>query len=145
MDILTLTALLSPCLPFLLKLGDATLTSVGKKMGEDVWETAQKVWQKLHPKIAERPDVMVAVEAVAASPDDEDCQEFLQKKLAKLFKENPDLEQAIAEIMADSPAVTASVQINQTVGNNEGQVIGQMTGGNAIGRIDGNVQGDINL
>ena len=62
-----------------------------------------------------------------------------------MLEENPDLAEAIAKILQESAPLPASVKINQTVANNEGQVIGQMTGGKAIGRIDGNIQGGVNF
>ena len=145
MDIVAVTTLLSSCLPSLLKMGDKAVESIGSKIGADAWETAKKIWDKIHPKVEEKKSVLSAVEAVVESPDDEDCKEFFQKQLQKLIKENPDLAEAIAKILQESPLIATGVQINQTVTNNEGQVIGQMTGGKAIGRIDGNVQGGVNF
>ena len=145
MDIVAVTTLLSSCLPSLLKMGDKAVESIGSKIGADAWETAKKIWDKLRPKVEEKKSVLSAVEAVVESPDDEDCKEFFQKQLQKLIKENPDLAEAIAKILQESPPIATGVQINQTVTNNEGQVIGQMTGGKAIGRIDGNVQGGVNF
>jgi len=145
MDIVAVTTLLSSCLPSLLKMGDKAVESIGSKIGADAWETAKKIWDKLRPKVEEKKSVLSAVEAVAESPDDEDCKEFFQKQLQKLLKENPELAEAIAKILQESPPIPTGVQINQTVANNEGQVIGQMTGGNAIGRIDGNVEGGVNF
>lgn len=145
MDIVVLVSLLSPCLPLLMKLGDKAAESAASKIGADAWETAKKIWESLHPTIQDKPDVMSAVAAVADNPSDQDCQEFFQKKLQRTLDENPKLAEAIAQILQDSPLPTAGVQITQTIANNEGQAIGQMTGGKAIGRIDGTVQGGIHL
>jgi hypothetical protein len=68
-----------------------------------------------------------------------------QEELETLLKENPDLVEAIAKIMQDDSPAASGTQINQTVTNNEGQAINQMTGGKAVGRIDGNIQGGVNL
>ncbi|MBD2178423.1 hypothetical protein H6F42_16005 [Pseudanabaena sp. FACHB-1998] len=145
MDIVAVTSLISSCLPSLLKLGDKAAEIAGSKIGEDAWATAKKIWEKLRPKVEEKKVIANAVEAVVESPEDEDCKEFFQKKLQKLIEENQDLTEAIAKILQESAPLPASVQINQTVTNNQGQVIGQMTGGKAIGRIDGNIQGGVNL
>lgn len=145
MDIVAVTALISSCLPFLVKIGDQASEIAGSKIAGDAWETAKKIWQKLQPKVEEKKVITNAVEAVVETPDDEDCKQFLEKKLQKLIEENQDLTEAIAKILQESAPLPASVQINQTVTNNEGQVIGQMTGGKAIGRIDGNIQGGVNF
>jgi hypothetical protein len=145
MDIMAVTALISSCLPSLLKLGDQAAEVAGSKIAGDAWETAKKIWAKLRPKVEEKKAVTNAVEELIESPDDDYCKEVLQKKLQKLIQENQDLTEAIAKILEESAPLTPSVQINQTVTNNEGQVIGQMTGGKAIGRIDGNIQGGVNF
>jgi hypothetical protein len=145
MDIVAVTTLLSSFLPSLLKLGDKAVESVGSAVGKDGWETAKKIWEKIHPKVAENPPVLKAAKVVVEDPDDEDFKKVFQDKLQKLIEQNPDLIEAIAKILEESAPLAPSVQINQTVANNEGQVIGQMTGGKAIGRIDGNIQGGVNL
>ncbi len=145
MDIVAVTSLISSCLPSLLKIGDKAAEIAGSKIGEDAWATAKKIWEKLRPKVEEKKVIANAVEAVAESPDDQDCKEFFQKKLQKLIEENQELTEAITKILQESAPLPASVQINQTVTNNQGQVIGQMTGGKAIRRIDGNIQGGVNL
>ena len=145
MDIVAVTALLSSRLPYLLKLGDKAAESMGSEMGKALWETAKKIWEKLRPKVDEKKSILKAVEAVVESPDDDSCKVFFQNQLQKLLEENPDLAEAIAKILQESPPLTPSAQINQTVDKNEGLVIGQMTGGKAIGRIDGNIQGGVNL
>ncbi len=142
MDIAVLTGLLSAALPFLMKIGDKAAESAGSKMGTDAWEMAKKIWEKLHPKVQEKPEVLSAAQAVAASPDDEDSRDFLQKKLTKLLQENPDLEAAIAQILQGNPAVAAGTQVN--VQSNQGVVAGNISGGSVIGSI-GTVQGDLTL
>jgi hypothetical protein len=146
MDIVVLIALLRPCLSSLIQAGGAAaVESAGGQIGTDAWETAKKIWDKLHPKLNAKEDARIAAEQLAAKPDSEARKAVFQEELEALLKENPDLAEAIAQIMQESPATTAGVQVTQTVTNNEGQVIGQMTGGKAIGRIDGNVQGNVNL
>ena len=145
MDIVAITSLLSVSLPSFLKFGDKAIESIGSAAGKDGWETAKKIWEKLRPKVEEKKSALSAVEAVVESPNDESCKEFFKKQLHKLLEENPDLAEAIAKILEESAPLAPSVQINQTLTNNEGQVIGQMTGGKAIGRIDGNIQGGVNF
>lgn len=145
MDIVVLVSLLSPCLPFLMKLGDKAAESAASKIGADAWETAKKIWDVLHPHVDQKPDVLSAVSAVADSPEDEDCQEFLQKKLQRLLKDQPELVEQISQILQASPIAAPTTQISQTISQNSGQAIGQMTNGNAIGQISGSVQGGIHF
>jgi transketolase len=145
MDVIALTAFLSPCLPFLMKLGEKAAESASGKVGEDTWNTAKKIWDKLHPKIEAKEDAKIATEQLAAKPESEARKAVFQEELETLLKENPDLADAIAKIMQeDSPAVSG-VQHIQTVTTNEGQAINQITGSKAVGRIDGNIQGGVNL
>ena len=145
MDITTLMALLSPCLPFLMKLGQKAAESASGKIGEDSWNTAKKIWDKLHPKIEAKEDARIATEQLAAKPDSEARKALFQEELETLLKENPDLADAIAKIMQEDSPPASGTQVIQTVTNNEGQAINQMTGSKAVGRIDGNIQGGVNL
>lgn len=141
MDIIALTALLSPCLPFLLKAAE----SASADIGQDTWATTKKIWEKLRPKLEAKESARIAAEQVAANPTSEGRQQFLREELAALLQNDPELAAAIAQILQENPVPSGTVQVNQTVTGNQGQVIGQMTGGKAIGRIDGNVQGGINF
>ena len=144
MDITTLMALLSPCLPFLMKLGQKAAESASGKIGEDSWNRAKKIWDKLHPKVEAKEDARIATEQLAAKPDSEARKAVFQEELETLLKENPDLADAIAQILQEKPEATSGTPIIQTIKNTKGQVTGQQTGGKSIGNIDA-VQGDLNL
>ena len=133
--------------PFLPKLIGKAVESAGAQIGTDGWNQAKKIWDLLHPEIEAKPDVMRSVNALAKHTDDEDFRNDLQNDLQQLLENNPSLATAIAEVLKNDPppAATTGQQINQTVTTNEGQIIGQMTGGKVIGRINGTIQGNINL
>jgi hypothetical protein len=144
MDIAVLVAFLSPFLPHLLKLGGQaaeTVTGVvSKEFGEAAWEKAQKIWQRLRPQVEAKDDLNVAASQVAAKPDSPARQAVFQEELAALLEENPDLRNAIAQIMQEDAADgTPSTQIIQTVTGDQNQVIGQMSGGTLFGNVTGNV------
>jgi len=145
MDIIALTGLLTPFLPFLIKLGEKSAETAGSKIGEDAWNKAKKIWDKLHPKVEAKEDAKIAAEQLAAKPDSEARKALFREELETLLKENPDLAEAIAKIMDEGSPTASGTQITQTVENNEGLMIGQMTGGKAVGRIDGNIQGGVNF
>jgi hypothetical protein len=143
MDIIGLTTFLSPFLPFLIKFGEKSAETVGSKVGEDGWNKAKKIWDKLHPKIEAREDAKSAVKLVSTDTDDEDYRKVFQKQLKKLLDEDKELAAVIAQIMQDEESPTSiGFQIKQTANNNQGQVYGQITGGKVVG---GNNQGGVNL
>jgi hypothetical protein len=144
MEIATLIAFLSPFLPFLLKLGGkaaetATEAAAGK-FGEASWRKAQAVWAQLSPKIEAKEAAKEAVLDVANAPEDEDFQIALKVQLKKLLAQDEALFNAITQILeADVTKGTAGIRIDQTVTGNQNQVIGQMTGGQVFGNVEGNV------
>jgi hypothetical protein len=144
MEIATLVAFLSPFLPFLLKLGEkaaekATEAAAGK-FGEASWTKAQAVWEKLSPKVEAKESAKEAAVDVANAPEDEDFQVALKVQLKKLLAEDEVLVKAIAQILAaDASDGTPGVQIVQTVTGDRNQVIGQVTGGQVFGNVEGNV------
>jgi len=147
MDVITLTALLSPCLSVLMKLGEKAAESAAGKVGEDTWNTAKKIWDKLQPKIEAKEEAKMAAQQLAAKPDSEPRQAVFQEELETLLKENPDLAEAIAQIMQERAPVSSGAENIQTVTNNEGQAqaINQMKGEKVIGRIEGTIHGGLNF
>jgi hypothetical protein len=144
MEIVTLTAFITPFLPFLLKLGGkaaekATETAAGK-FGEAAWIKAQAVWEKLSPKVEGKEAAKEAAMDVANQPEDEDLQVALRVQLKKLLEQDEALVKAIAQILQeDAPDGTSGTQIVQIVTGNQNQVIGQVTGGKVIGNVAGDV------
>jgi hypothetical protein len=144
MEIVTLTAFLSPFLPTLLRLGgkavDKATESAAGKFGEAAFVKAQAIWGKLSPKVEAKEAAKEAAIDVANSPDDEDSLAALRVQLKKLLEQDEELMKAIAQILAeDAPDGTSGTQIVQNVTGNQNQVIGQVTGGKVIGNITGDV------
>jgi hypothetical protein len=144
MEIVTLTAFLSPFLPSLLKLGDKALEkateSASGKFGEAAFVKAQAVWAKLSPKVEAKEAAKEAAIDVANNPSDNKAQLVLEVQLEKLLKQDEELMKAIEQILAaDAPDGTPDTQIVQNVTGNQNQVIGQVLGGKVIGNITGDV------
>jgi hypothetical protein len=144
MEIATLTAFISPFLPFLLKLGGKALEksteSASGKFGEAAFAKAQAVWGKLEPKVEAKESAKEAAIDVANSPEDQDLQAVLRVQLKKLLEQDEKLMKAIDQILQeDAPDGTPGNQIVQNVTGNQNQVIGQVTGGKVFGNITGNV------
>jgi hypothetical protein len=100
MDIATLTAFLSPFLPFLLKLGgkaiDKSTESAAGKLGEAAFGKAQAVWGKLGPSVEAKEAAKEAAIDVANSPEDGDLWVALKVQLQKLLEQDEELGRAIA-------------------------------------------------
>lgn len=140
MDIAILTAFLVPFLPFLMKLGQKASEKVAEKFGEDAWNKAKAVWAKLHPEVEAKEDMKVAAEQVATKPESEARKAVFQEELETLLKGNPDLAAAIAKILQeDAPDGTPGNQIIQSVTGNKNRLWGQVSGGNVLGDVQGNV------
>jgi hypothetical protein len=143
MNIAVLTAFISPFLPFLLKIGGkaaekATETAAGK-FGEASWRKAQAVWEKLSPKVELKESAKEAVLDVANAPEEEDLQVALRVQLKKLLAQDEALVNALAQILQeDGSDGTSGTQIVQNVTGNRNQVIGQVTGGQVFGNVQGN-------
>jgi hypothetical protein len=144
MDIATVTTFLSPYLPTLLMLGGKAVgkatESARVKYGEAAFAKAKEVWEKLRPKVEAKEAAKEAAIDVANSPQDEDSQAALRVQLKKLLEQDEELMKAIAQILeADEPDGTPGIQIVQNVTGDRNQVIGPMTGSQAIGNITGDV------
>ena len=140
MNITALTALLNSCLPFLMKLGEKAAESASDKIGTEAWNTAKKIWEKLSPKIKEKDDARVAAEQVAAKPESQARKAVFQEELKILLRENPVLAEEIAQIMAESLQNSPTgLLINQAVTGDENQVVGQVSDGQVIRSVTGNV------
>ncbi len=144
MEIVTLTAFLSPFLPTLLKLGgkavEKATESASGKFGEAAYKKAEAVWARLSPKVEAKESAKEAAIDVANNPEDEDSQAAMRVQLKKLLEQDEELMKAIEQILKeDAPDGTSGTQIVQNVTGDRNQVIGQMTGGKAIGNITGNV------
>lgn len=144
MDITMLTTLLAPCLPFLLKkVGEPALGTVASKLGEDTWGRAKEIWTKLRPTLENEEAARIAATKLAEKPESEVWRAAFQEELEALLEKNTALKEAISELLeANGVNTTDTTQIQQTISNNQGQVIGQMQNSKAIsiGSIQENVQ-----
>jgi len=101
-----LMQLLAPFLPYLLKgvklAGQEAAKALGEKAGEQGFEQAKALWEKLHPKVEARPAALEAAQDAAAHPDDEDALAALRLQLKKLLAEDPALAQELARLLPQS-------------------------------------------
>ena len=141
MDISLLVKFLTPCLPFLLNVGNKAVEGASQKLGEDVWRKATVVWSKLQPKVEGKAATLEAAKDVANDPEDEDLQTALRVQLKKILEGEPTLAAEIAQILSEkSTTGTGGDNIQQDASGTGNQVIGKMEGNaKAIGKVHGNV------
>lgn len=114
----TVTALLAPALPILVKIGDGALS----KIGSDISDQTKTLWVKLRPSLQAKASAQEAMADVVNAPNDEDAQASLRQQIKKILKEDTELAAEIAQ--AFSTTSTASATVSQRDG-------GIYVGGNA--------------
>ncbi len=138
-DIATLTALLSPFLPYLVKAGEKAAEEAGQRLGGESWDWVKQIWNKLSPKVEEKPVLKEVVQDVAANPQDEDYQAALRGQLKKLLKEDSTLEAELAQLLKEKPQgaessigdIIAGGDVQVSTGD---QTVSQSRGGINIGQ-----------
>jgi hypothetical protein len=101
-----LVQLLAPFLPYLLKgaklAGQEAAKKLGEKAGEQGFEQAKTLWEKLRHKVEARPAALEAVQDAADHPNDEDALAALRLQLKKLLAEDDSLAQELARLLPRS-------------------------------------------
>lgn len=77
------TAFLTPFVPYLLEAGKYAAGAAAKKFGEAAWNGATALWQKLCPKMDEKPALREALEDLGRTPNDEDVQAAARVQVRK--------------------------------------------------------------
>jgi len=123
-----LVQFLAPFLPYLLKglklAGQEAAKALGEKAGEQGFEQAKALWDKLRRK----KNVEQVAQTVAALPDNQALREALREEIARALEEDEALAQELARLLPQSgPAgqtVIASGERSVAIGGNvSGSVI----------------------
>ncbi|UKP00520.1 hypothetical protein [Nostoc sp. UHCC 0870] len=99
------TAILTPALPILVKVGDGALG----KIGSDISDKVKTLWVKLHPRLQAKPSAQDAIAEVVNNPDDEDAKAYLRLQIKKLLTEDTEFAAEIAKAFSTTPTATATV------------------------------------
>jgi hypothetical protein len=147
MNITVVSSLLIPYLPALLKkVSESELVASVGELGQAGWEQACKLWQALQPKLEQEMAAKLAAEELAKNPDDDTWKKPFEAKLAEMIEKDPQLQEAIAQILAEAEQESGSPGVQQTIGEMKGgQAIGNMSNSKAtnVGEV-GNVGGNFN-
>jgi len=87
----SLTAVLVPLLPYLLKAGETAAEETGKAVAGQSWEWAKSLWTKLKPKVEAKPGALEVAQDAAQAPEDQDAQAAFRQQLKKLLTEDHSL------------------------------------------------------
>jgi len=140
----TLVGFLTPALPYLVKGGEKALEAVSEKIGEDVWESAKAIWQRLRGKLEASPAALEAAQDLAGEPDDGDAQAALRRQLKKLLSSDDALATEIARLLEEGEKrieYRAKLQGEGAIAQGAGAVAAGK-GGVAVG---GDVHGGVRL
>ena len=143
MDISTLaasvTSMLVPALPYLVKAGEQGSEVIGEKLGAGVWEAAKAIWQRL----GSHPLVEPVARDIAAAPDDEDAQAALRHQLRKIMAADEGLAAALAELVAAAQPAGYHAEVHGAGAVAQGPgAVAAGQGGVAVG---GTVHGGVRL
>lgn len=113
MDIVALassvTAVLVPLLPYLLKAGEKAAEETGKTVAGQSWEWAKSLWTKLAPKVEAKSGALEAAKDAAQAPEDEDLQAALRVQLKKLLTEDQSLAEEVSRWLEQGKAAGINV------------------------------------
>ena len=131
-----LVQFLSPFLPTLLGRAHEVGAEIADRTTDAAWDYAKRVWERLRPRLEERPGAAQAAEDVAKAPDDADSGTVLEIHLKKILAEDPSLATDLRSIMdqAQAAGVIATGQ-----GSVAAQTIHAESKGIAAGIIQGGV------
>ena len=105
----SLTTVLVPLLPYLLKAGEKAAEETGKTVAGQSWEWAKSLWTKLKPQVEAKPAALEAAQDVALAPEDEDLQAALRVQLKKLLTEDQSLAEEVSRWLEQGKAAGINV------------------------------------
>lgn len=137
----TVTSLVSPAIPYLLKGGEQALQEASKKIGTDTWEWLKIIWTKLTSASQSQPnqqqnitEIIETATEVANNPSDQDAQAVLSWQIKKLLTNNPELSLEIEKVVekAQKSSTQTTIRIGGVDISGEAKVanLGNIVGGN---------------
>lgn len=105
----SLTTVLVPLLPYLLKAGEKAAEETGKAVAGQSWEWAKSLWTKLQPKVEAKPNALEAAQDVANAPEDQDAQATFRQQLKKLLAEDQSLAEEVSRWLEKGKAAGINV------------------------------------
>ena len=135
-----LTGFLAPLIPYLVKGAEKSAEALGQKLGQEGWEKAKAIWDKLRGRLGEDSP---AVKEVAEAPAEEDAHAALRVALRQLLKTDAALAAELTDLLHQAEtAVAQHVEIhgNENLVAQGPGAVAASRGGVAIG---GSVTGSV--
>jgi len=105
----SLTTILVPLLPYLLKAGETAAEETGKAVAGQSWEWAKSLWTKLQPKVEAKPGAVEVAQDAALAPEDQDAQAAFRQQLKKLLTEDQSLAEEVSRWLDQGKAAGINV------------------------------------
>jgi len=113
MDVVALagsvTTVLAPLLPYLLKAGETAAEETGKAVAGQSWEWAKSLWTRLKPKVEAKPGALEVAQDAAQDPKDQDAQAAFRRLLKKLLTEDQSLAEEVTRWLEQGKAAGITV------------------------------------
>jgi len=92
--------------------GQKAAEAAKSKLGEDVWNKAKQIWDKLRPEVEKKPEAAGALKEVAENAEDELAKAALPRDLKKLLEGMPpetvdQLRSIVSEVKSETRITTA--------------------------------------
>lgn len=127
-------SVLAPALPYLMGAASGAGQKVAEmakdRLGEEAWNKAKRIWDKIRPEVEKNPDAGKALKKVADNPDNQLARDALPASLQELLEGMPP--QTVNEIRS---IVSVSKSETRTVSADRGGVAigGDVSGGTVTG------------
>ncbi len=105
----SLTTVLVPLLPYLLKAGEKAAEETGKTVAGQSWELVKSLWTKLKPKVEAKEAALEAAQDAAQEPEDQYAQAAFRQQLKKLLTEDQSLAEEVNRWLEKGKAVGINV------------------------------------
>ena len=105
----SVTTVLVPLLPYLLKAGEKAAEETGKAAANQSLEWGKSLWSKLKSKVEAKPAALEAAQDVAHAPENPDLQAALRVQINKLLTEDQSLAQEVSRWLEQGKAAGITV------------------------------------
>lgn len=108
-----IAVLLRPAVPYLVIGGTKAAEKAGEKLGNDVWNKAKDIWQKLCSDEADNLDEIAR--DLAVEPEDNGIKRAFAEEIKKLIEGNPGLAIELASLMESQVVQNILAEQNSSI------------------------------
>lgn len=132
MDPSVVVAFLAPLVPHLLAGLKSGAGEAAEKLGREVWDQAEHLWQRITDRMFSRPGVPQIVDEIARDPQDQLAQAALARELRNAMAVDPSFAAEIEGLWSRLQS-TGAAEIRQVIASGSGAIaIGGSVAGSHI-------------